>query len=285
MADTSVWFAENNAQNKINRIQNKYDEIVKKSAAIGDILTDYVCIQEKWNDENSELFGKWWNQGGKSGGDLQWNGKQLTIKMADSGTGAYDGEDRVKIIVQAAARIFWLAVCRPMVSLESSYHDAINTRYRKYLQVGKNEKYKNKFDDNNFKSTVWSDMMEDSFDAYTWANTTIGTKMMNGKSKQKELETMANKLSAQIALIRNAVDEFCTEINSVLNNTDGTQWWGFDEKSITPIKKSIKQIQNMSEKRLNDFADNTNEALSATMLQINTDISSLGELNSLLIKS
>lgn len=276
MSNTKYWYNKASTKSAISDLLTQYNKIVTASQELAKVLTTYVCVNKKWYDDNAVVFADWWNQNKKkgAGGNLKWdtNDNKLIQGKADTYS---DGEDKIKLIVQQAGRVFWISVCCTLDGLESSHQDVKKT-YSQYLKAAKDSTYiaKNKSKSND-SATVWSSMMK-GFGCKAWNYTKIKYADSDGKtSDTAQIANFIKELDKAMTKINKLVDNYCASVSKIATNTNEGKYWGFSQKDMTKVVKQVKELSDDTSARLKSFANNTKLALSHTSEAKDSDIKKL----------
>ncbi len=279
------YFFNDNSISKIRKIESCYREIRNKIRDISGIVVNNVCINGVWFDDNAIVFGKWWNDNGHDYidgsvfGNLKWDESQNRL-VSDTTSVTTDGVDRLYKILKRGGKIFYIAVCKSLAALASSHREVKNNKCRIYVQAAQNKKY-----NLSAKGDIWySDLMCNELHIVskkTWIDVQIPSNS-NGKTTsvvrlqnfQKEMKTNLDKLDE-------AVNNYCTEIESLVNNKDSSQWWGFSDDIRSQVKKAVKSYRTSSEKKMKNFKRNLNLAISKTIEAKGKDLEQIMEVDML----
>lgn len=240
------YFYNDNSISKIRKIEGCYREIRNKISDVGELVNNNVCINGVWFDDNAIVFGKWWNDKDGISGNLKWDESQKML-VSDTTNVTSDGNERLLKILRRGGKIFYIAICKSLAALASS-HKEMKNKCKIYVQAGQNKKY-----NLSAKNFQWNyDLMDNDLhiiDTQIYGFVNI-PKNSNGKTTsvvrlqnfQKEMKTKLDKLDE-------AVNNYCTEIESLVNNKDSSQWWGFSDDIRNQVKKAVKNYRTSSEKK------------------------------------
>lgn len=272
------YFFNDNSISKIRKIESCYREIKKKVQDIAITIENNVCINGNWFDDNAIVFGKWWNMEGEGeasiSGNLKWDESQNRL-VSDTTNVSSDGTDRLKKILKRGGKIFYIVICKSLAALVSS-HKEMKNKYKIYVQAGQNKKY-----NLTAKNIDWvTDLMCNElhicetqiFSQINVPQNSNGktTSVVRFQNFQKEMKTKLDKLDE-------AVNNYCTEIESLVNNKDSSQWWGFSDDIRSQVKKAVKSYRTSSEKKMKNFKRNLNLAISKTIEAKGKDLEQIME--------
>lgn len=272
------FFNASSTASELSVLNKKYDAVVAAALEIGKLLNQYVCVKNKWNDENAVTFADWWNQNGKdggAGGTLKWDATNKLLYMSKQTGSQSDGEDKIRHVVSMTAVAYYLTTCKSFNALSSSYSKQMK-KYDAYVKAAKNTTYTSKVDD--FSGTRWPKLMKSSFGRKAWNNTKLNTKANGSVTSASEVKKMANQLATKLKNLNNKVDDFCSEINKVVNNTNSSKYWGFSVDLKVEIVRFIDKLNTNTTNWLKSFASNTNTALSTANNVVSTDLASLSKI-------
>lgn len=272
------FFNASSTASELSVLNKKYDAVVTAALEIGKLLKQYVCVKGKWNDENAVTFADWWNQngsGGGAGGALKWDATNKLLYMSRQTGSQSDGEDLIRHVVSMTAAAYYLTTCKSFNALSSSYSKQMK-KYDAYIKAAKNSTYTSKLSD--FGGTRWPKLMKTSFGRKAWSDTKLSTKASGSVTSAVEVKKMANQLVTKLKTLNNKVDDFCEEINKVVNNTNSSKYWGFSVDLKVEIVRFIDKLNNNTTKWLKSFASNTNTALATANNVVSSDLASLSKI-------
>ena len=269
------YFYNDNSISKIRKIESCYREIMNKITDISFTVSNNVCINGIWFDDNAIVFAKWWNDKEGISGNLKWDESQNRL-VSDTTHVTTDGCERLGKIARRGGKIFYIAVCKSLAALASSHREVKNNKCRIYVQAAQNKKY-----NLSAKNINWrGDLMDRDLHICEgqWFTDVSIPSNSNGKTTsvvrlqnfQKEMKTKLDKLDE-------AVNNYCTEIESLVNNKDSSQWWGFSDDVRSQVKKAVKSYRTSSEKKMKNFKRNLNLAISKTIEAKGKDLEQIME--------
>lgn len=271
------WYNKTSTASEIKTLNTKYNEIVKAALAVGELLKQYVCVKNKWNDENAVVFADWWNQNtgaGGAGGALKWDSTNKRLYMASQVGSQSDGEDKIRHVVSMAGAAYYVATCKSFNALTSSYSKEMKN-YDAYVKAAKQDKFTRYLKNNNYSGKEWPKLMKSSFGLKEWKDTKLSIKPGNQVTTKTEVVKMANELAKRLTTLNNKVDIFNEEITKVACNTNTSKYWGFSSDITTEVVKITKELSNNTSKWLKSFATNTNVALVNTNDMVAEDLAKL----------
>lgn len=261
-----LWYNNGDVPSFLNEIELQYDGIVQNTMKVAEVLLATVGVNNKWCDTNARLVALWWNQGsGKNKGNkLMYDEKKDRLILGTSGDSNYDGEDRMKGIVQAAARMYYLATSVPFRTLQSTHPEITdNVRTNTLYELSDPAKYKYA-SKKNITNTDWSDMMSDYVGRKRWNYTKLNeTENQAGVTDSIAVNNMVAEIDKALANVQKYVKEYCEMMMKLINAREGS-YWGFDEKSRQNLKVEVKDLKEKVISRLNSFSNNLNLALEQT---------------------
>lgn len=278
------YFYNDNSISKIRKIESCYRETIIKFRDINNLISNNVCKNGIWFDDNAIVFANWWNaenskvsEGEKNdiGGDLKWDESQNKLVSDTSNVKAsVDGMERFTNVMQRMGKTFYIAVCKSLAALASS-HINVKNQCKIYIQLAQSKKYTLK------DKNGWATMMADDLNIADnhWMPLTVPSNS-NGKTTsvvrlqnfQKEIETKLNEFDE-------CVDNYYKEILTLVNNTDTSKWWGFSDDVRSQVKKAVKSYSASSDRRIKNFKRNLNLAISKTIEAKGKDLGQIMEEN------
>ena len=271
------WYNKTSTASEIKTLNTKYNDIVKAALAVGELLKQYVCVKNKWNDENAVVFADWWNQNtgaGGAGGALKWDSANKRLYMASQVGSQSDGEDKIRHVVSMAGAAYYVATCKSFNALTSSYSKEMKN-YDAYVKAAKQDRFTRYLKNNNYRGKEWPKLMKSSFVLKEWKDTKLSIKPGNKVTTKTEVVKMANELAKRLTTLNNKVDTFNEEITKVACNTNTSKYWGFSSDVTTDVVKITKELSNNTSKWLKSFATNTNVALVHTNDMVAKDLAKL----------
>lgn len=272
------YFFNDNSISKIRKIESCYREIHKQIKYISTCVVDNVCINGCWFDDNAIVFAKWWNDKEGISGNLKWDENQKML-VSDTTNVTTDGNERLYKILKRGAKIFYIAVCKSLAALASS-HKEMKNKYKIYVQAGQNKKYNlstKNYDWHGWLMNFDLHIADDQCFAFIHIVSNSNgktTSVVRLQNFQKEMKTKLDKLDE-------AVNNYCTEIESLVNNKDSSQWWGFSDDVRSQVKKAVKSYRTSSEKKMKNFKRNLNLAISKTIEAKGKDLEQIMEVDML----
>ena len=264
MADTKLWYNKSTTNTEIKKIIGMYNDIVTAAQQVSKDLTAKVNKKGKWNDANSVMFAKWWNENKSkgAGGALKWDANDKCLVMSKGDTYS-DGEDRIKLVVNAAGCAFFATVCKTIKALESNYSKDLDTYLKQFRTAATNSTYTTKYSKKGsdlLSGDTWHQMMK-KLGGKGWSKTTLPTKKASGGTSTKALNDLIADLNKDLKTLNNKVIKFSDELKVVANNTKDERFWGFSKDATTAVRNKAKLVVNTAEEKLESFAKNTKTAL------------------------
>lgn len=275
------FYNEGSSLKQIHKIEEDYNKTFEEIYKLDTIVGCYVCIDDRWFDDNAIVFAKWWDDSTSDNddnvfGNLKWDESQKML-ITDSSKNTQDGSDRIITLLNLEGKCFYIAVCKSLEALESS-HKEVKNKCKKYLKIAKNNQYSL-----SKKGKIWRKLMSTEL-GHRWATLTMlnapsnangrRTSIAKLKNFQKEVETQLNK-------IEEAVETYCNDINALANNTDTSKWWGFSEDVRSKVKKATKECKTKSTARIKNFKKNLNLAIAKTIEAKQGDLAKIENLEDL----
>lgn len=189
------FYNEGSSLKQIRKIENDYMKLVKVIQDISQSVTNYVCINGRWFDDNAIIFAQWWNRNDYDEdnnlfGNLKWDESQKML-VVNTSNNTQDGSDRITTLLNLTGKCFYIAVCKSLEALESS-HKEVKNKCKKYLKIAKDSQYSL-----SKKGKIWRNLMK-NFVNFQWANIAVSipsnangkrTSIAQLKNFQKEVET------------------------------------------------------------------------------------------------
>lgn len=264
----------------IKKLENDYGKIVETVNNLGRIVYKYTCMDNYWFDDNAIVFAEWWNDNDKdkdsTGGNLVWDeeAKRLIINSHDVKA---DGSDRLKHMVNIAGKVFYVAVCKSLEALESSHKDVKN-KLNKYLKAAHDKSYTL---DTATVGKRWLNFME-GLGCETYNFTILKTPAnANGKTTNlAEVKNFQREVSTTLQNLEEHIETYCKHINELANNIDSSKWWGFSDDVRSKVKQATSSYQTKATRKIKNFKQNLNLALTKTIEAKDGDLKILTDLNS-----
>ena len=279
--NANLWLKADSASSEVAKIAKQYGDIVTSANKISSLMKATVGVNGKWYDENAAIFANWWDQSKGSsvtGGQLVFNAetKQLQIK----GGSASDGEDKIKFIIQLAAKMFHTGVCAPMATLYPSNKKAIEGKknLKNSASLGSNKTYLEKVNSSSVSGTKLSTMMEKNYsNAVAWKSVKLPiTPLGVSNTNPSELDTLAKNVANELKTMDEKLETFTAELKKVVQNQDKTIWWGCS--SATNIITSINEYDKKTDNLMTSFKNSLTAALQASSSTTSDDLAKLESL-------
>jgi len=259
------------ARAKVNQVLKKYDEIVKACQTLASTMDEYVCVNNKWYDENARTVAKWWNQSksGGTSGQLKWDDKKGLI-ITNPNSNNNDGEDRIKKTLISAVDIFMSGISDSLDGLTASHPEIKNTFKKELLLANKPR----------LTSVDQAQTNMKSLGCKTYKNVALNTASSNGmRSNTNQMNKFINQVVANLKNIDSSLEDYCNEILKIVKNTSTTTCWGFDEDTRSYVKTLVSNEKDNVQSRLKGFKTNLNLALSHTEEKTNLQLNTLKNLS------
>ncbi len=261
------WYDARTAKERVNKLKENYEDVVRQAISVANTMENYVCVDGKWYDDNARVVALWWNQStnGKSG-KLQWNGEKLEIVNASNG--GYDGEDRIKRVVNGAATTMVSGIFYSLNFLTDSHHE-VNKTFKQELSVLNfecNQRCKDFNDNYCGKEAALERKQLEKIGYKPWQKTPLNTKSSDGKtSDTKQMNQFINEINNKLNKLEESWNTFATCVINTANNGNQNKWWGFDRMTRTGCVNLINTINEKVESWLKSFRNNLYIALSNTL--------------------
>lgn len=279
--EMKYWFATNNiggVESQVNKIISCYGELVRNSMAISSVMSEYINASGKWNDDNSIVVAKWWNRDGANsatGGDLQSTSEGLKIVSSSTG-GVYDGEDRIRGILNRSSYLFWVVVCRQLYSVITNQYTAVqgslSNTLRRCLEKGRDGTYINA--SGNFTGNIWDNLMNDfvSDSSGMFKNTVLPVQNMVGGSSDTEIINFMQNINNRIQNFVDSLNRFVVEIRKIMNDLPSSnEFFGFEPN--IEAQNACENLINTSNSHIENFQKNLSTAISTYSGDVSKQIS------------
>lgn len=268
--EMKYWFATHNLggiESQVNKVITCYGELVRNSMAISAVMAEYINTPGKWNDDNSIVVAKWWNREGTdsaTGGDLQSDADGLKIVSSFTG-GVYDGEDRIRGILNRSAYLFWVVVCRQLYSVITNQYTAVqgnlSNNLRRCLEKGKDGTYVNA--SGNFTGNIWDNFMNDFIQdsSNMFRNTILPVQNTNGGSSDNEIINFMQNINNRIQNFLDSLNHFVMEIRKIMNDLPSSnEFFGFEPN--IEAQNACENLIKTSNSHIENFQKNLSTAIS-----------------------
>lgn len=280
-SEMKYWFATHNiggVESQINKIISCYNELTRNAMAISSVMTEYINTPGKWNDDNSIVVAKWWNRDGKesgTGGELQSTSEGLKIIGSATG-GVYDGEDRIRGILNRSAYLFWVVICRQLYSVVTNQYEQIQGNLspmcRKFIEKGNDGTYVSA--SGNFTSNIWDNIMNDfiSDSSSMFKNTMLPVQNTIGGSSDVEIINFMQNINNRIQNFLDSLNHFVMEIRKIMNDTpNSSEFFGFEPN--IEAQNACENLIKISNSHIENFQKNLSTAISTYSGDVSKQIS------------
>ncbi len=269
------WYDSSSSKIRVNKIKENYEDIVKKAMSIAKTMQEYVCVDGKWYDDNARIVARWWNQSktGEKSGNLQWTGEKLEI--VNPKEGLYDGEDRIKRVVNGAASIINIGIFMSISVLEDSHHEIQEdfVLLKNKPRLWQNKSFASMYDE--VESMGQREALEE-IGYKKWTKTVLNTASSNGKkSDTEQMNQFISQIDRKLDALEKSWNTFATCVKNTASNDDQSKWWGFDAKTRANVLGMVKTIDQRNETNLASFRKNLYTALSNTLDSKNLNLDKL----------